>query len=186
MSRNAEHRRRTREAFDRYSAITHHGQRNHQRWTRCELDFLKANYRRMPLAKLALQLGRRYSAVVAKVTILGLFKATRWTKEQEDFLWANADKGWNWCAKQLGKTASSVQHRASRKGITSRYRAPRNDAKRMATLRTNLLEKYGVETIRGAIRVRRQRHRMASLTIGLHQLASKLEAAERNRKCRRK
>lgn len=94
------------------------------RWTELELQFLRNNYRKKSTAEIAAVLGRGQSAVVAKITKLGISymknpsgSNIRWTPEADQFLRDHADNGWQWCADKMGRTVTSIHNRVRRLGI---------------------------------------------------------------------
>lgn len=80
--------------------------RNRQPWTETEYDYLRANYGKQTKAVMAAALGRRRCAVIAAITRLGISNLKSGaTHANDQFLRDNRDKGWAWCADQLGKRA---------------------------------------------------------------------------------
>lgn len=87
-------------------------------WTTSELDYLRDNYRIGNIEELAKALGRGFAATVAQITKMELYKqAAWWTPERDQFLRDNADKGWSWCARELGRPIGAIYNRVRRLGI---------------------------------------------------------------------
>jgi hypothetical protein len=93
------------------------GRSHKKRWTERDVAFLRANYGVLATSQIAEALGRGFPAVTAKITLLGLARIHEWTPEQDAFIRKHADKGWAWCAKELGRSIVSVYNRVRRLGI---------------------------------------------------------------------
>lgn len=104
--------------------------KNGQPWSEDDKALLAANYRpRCDIAALAKLLGRRPRAVVARITMLGLWKRlVRWTDQQDQFLRDHRDRGWPWCARQLGRPVAGIRKRAIRLGIQNKKLVSPNEA----------------------------------------------------------
>src|SRR5687768_1039345 len=89
-------------------------------WTPEDEAFLRANYGVLTTREIATEMGRGFPAVTAKITILRLARINEWTKEQDAFLRAHADKGWPWCAAEMGRSVISIYNRVRRLGIQRR------------------------------------------------------------------
>lgn len=85
------------------------------KWTEQEIAFLKANHRKMSARQIGAALGRSVQAVHSRAYIVGI--TFRWTADQDEFLRKHARKGWQWCAKRLGKSATAIHNRVRRLGI---------------------------------------------------------------------
>lgn len=87
-------------------------------WTEGEVAFLRANYRRMTPKEIGLALGRGPRAAIPMITKLRLWADKhQWLPEHDEFLRANAGKGWPWCAKEMGRTVISIYNRVRRIGL---------------------------------------------------------------------
>lgn len=98
------------------------GQPREPRWVDAETTFLRENYGTMPVADIAVALGRSYSSTVGKARQLGIRTrtATAWTRAEDAYLRANykAVRSRE-LADRLGRPHSSVRQRVRSLGLTN-------------------------------------------------------------------
>ena len=89
-------------------------------WSEEEIEFLKANYSTMNKEYLAKKLGRSYSTIVSRASMIGIaperpYLARKWTKEDEDCLRKNYNViSRKKIAQKLGRTEEAIHLKAKK------------------------------------------------------------------------